>query len=43
MVAEWCAWCDRLLRGKKSFDLGVCYKCRKTDDFKKLEEEKNKK
>lgn len=34
--ADWCAWCNRTLRGKKSFDVGLCYKCRNTKEGKEM-------
>ena len=32
--AEWCAWCNRVLRGRKSFFYGLCSKCRNSKEGK---------
>lgn len=32
--ADWCVWCNRVLRGKKSFFYGLCSKCRNTKEGK---------
>ena len=32
--SNWCAWCNRILRGKRSFFYGLCYKCRNNKEGK---------
>lgn len=32
--AEWCAWCNRSLRGKKSWFYRLCSKCRNSKEGK---------
>lgn len=43
LMAEWCAWCEKLLRGKESFEKGLCYVCRNSkegkESFKKAMED----
>lgn len=33
-MAEWCAWCNKILKGKKSNFYGLCYKCRNSEEGK---------
>ena len=33
-IAEWCAWCEKILKGKKSNFFGLCYSCRISKDGK---------
>ena len=30
--AEWCAWCNKVLKGKTSWKYGLCSKCRKSKE-----------
>lgn len=32
LSAEWCAWCNKVLRGKKSFFYGLCSQCRNSKE-----------
>ena len=32
--ADWCAWCNCLLRGKNAWKYGLCYKCRNSKEGK---------
>ncbi len=33
--AEFCAWCNKQLKGKKSFFFGLCSKCRMSKEGQK--------
>lgn len=34
--ADWCVWCNKVLRGKVSYFHGLCYKCRNTKEGRQL-------
>jgi hypothetical protein len=47
MSAEWCVWCNKVLRGKRSFFYGLCSNCRNSKEGKeyinKIEDENHRK
>ena len=40
--ADWCVWCNKVLRGKVSYFFGLCSKCRNTKEGKKFIEKMEK-